>query len=89
MGSVGAARNSRARRATGWAMLAVGIAGCILPVIPGILLVLAGLVILARDYVWARKALRYTRRRVVRMRRQARAKRAEKAMMSRNGSAEA
>jgi uncharacterized protein YqgC (DUF456 family) len=89
MGGVGAVRNSRARRAVGWALLAVGIAGCILPVIPGILLALAGLVILSRDYVWARKALRYTRRRVVRMRRQERAKRAEKAMTDRNGKAEA
>ena len=37
-------------RPGGWALLAIGIAGCVLPVIPGIPFSLAGLIILARDY---------------------------------------
>jgi uncharacterized protein len=56
-------------------LLAVGIAGCVLPVIPGIPIALAGLFILARDYAWARAALRKAKRKVVAMRRQVRARR--------------
>ncbi len=68
-------RNGWARKAGGWCLLVVGIAGCILPVIPGIPLALAGLLILARDYAWARSALQKLKRKVVRMRRRTRAKR--------------
>jgi uncharacterized membrane protein YbaN (DUF454 family) len=88
MGVVGARPNSSARKAIGWALLAVGVAGCVLPVMPGIPLALAGLIILARDYLWARRALGHAKRRAVRMRQQARAKRAENAMMTRNNGAE-
>ena len=88
MDVVGARPNSSVRRAIGWALLVVGIAGCMLPVMPGIPLALAGLIILARDYVWAQRALRHAKRRVVNMRRQARQKRTEKAMMARNNGAE-
>jgi uncharacterized membrane protein YbaN (DUF454 family) len=77
MDGMGAIRNGWARKAGGWALLAVGIAGCVLPVIPGVPFALAGLIILARDYVWARGALRSTKRWLVRMRRRARAKRAQ------------
>ncbi len=78
MDGAGAIRNGWLRKASGWALLAVGIAGCVLPVIPGIPLALAGLLILARDYAWARSALRSTKRWLVRMRRRARTKRAQR-----------
>jgi len=78
MDGVGAIRNGWARKASGWALLIVGIAGCLRPVIPGIPFALAGLFILARDYAWARGALRSTKRWLVRMRRRARAKRAQR-----------
>jgi uncharacterized protein YqgC (DUF456 family) len=55
--------------------LLAGIAGCILPVIPGIPLAIAGLIILARDYAWARILLHKAKRKLVAMRRKARAKR--------------
>lgn len=88
MDGAGAGPNRWARKASGWGLLAAGIAGCVLPVIPGIPLAIAGLVILARDYVWARRTLGHARRRVIRMRQQARAKRAGKVVMTRNGGAE-
>jgi uncharacterized membrane protein YbaN (DUF454 family) len=75
----GTSRSGWLRKASGWTLLAAGIAGCILPVIPGIPLLLAGLLILARDYVWAKNALGKTKRWAVHLRRRARAKRAAKA----------
>jgi len=75
MGPMGTGRNGWARKAGGWGLLVAGVAGCILPVIPGIPLLLAGLLILARDYAWARAALRKLKRKVVSMRRKARVKR--------------
>ena len=41
------------RQATGFSCLAAGVAGCVLPIIPGIPLLFAGLGILAVDYKWA------------------------------------
>ena len=76
MGIVGASGKGWMRRAGGWVLLALGIAGCILPVIPGIPLLFAGLIILARDYAWARSALRRVKRWVVEARRRTRARRA-------------
>ena len=75
MGAVETGRNGWARKAGGWGLLVAGVAGCILPVIPGIPLLLAGLIILARDYAWARSALRKVKRKAVSMRRKARVKR--------------
>ena len=66
-----AERTGWARKAIGWGLLVAGVAGCVLPVAPGIPLVLAGLVMLGRDYHWARQALRWVKRWVVRMRRKA------------------
>ncbi len=48
----------------GVSLFLVGLAGVVLPVIPGPLLILAGLAILATEYVWARRALEAARRRV-------------------------
>lgn len=41
----------------GFALLATGIVGIVLPILPGPLLIIAGLAILATEYVWARRAL--------------------------------
>ena len=75
MDAVGESSNGWIRKASGWGLLGLGIAGCVLPVIPGIPFALAGLLVLARDYAWARSALRSAKRWLVRMRRRARAKR--------------
>ena len=71
------------RKASGWTLLALGIAGCVLPVIPGIPLLLAGLLILARDYTWAKSALGKAKRWAVHVRRRARAKRGGAAPVAR------
>lgn len=60
------------RITSGWFLLGTGIAGCVLPIIPGIPLALAGLLILSRDYVWARSILRKAKRKAVFLRRKAR-----------------
>lgn len=44
------------REIAGWGLLALGIAGCLLPIAPGVPFLIAGLAILAHDYVWARRA---------------------------------
>lgn len=68
-------RNSWLRKASGWFLLILGLAGCVLPILPGIPFALAGLLILAKDYSWAKTALRKAKRQVVAIRRRARAKR--------------
>jgi uncharacterized protein len=40
---------------TGWVAVTVGVAGLFLPVVPGILPLLAGLWILSSEYHWARR----------------------------------
>jgi hypothetical protein len=40
----------------GWALLIVGAAGMLLPILPGLPLILAGLAMLSCEYVWARDA---------------------------------
>jgi uncharacterized protein len=39
----------------GWLLILVGIAGCVLPILPGVPLILAGLALLAEEYAWARR----------------------------------
>ncbi len=46
------------RKAGGWIFVIVGVAGLLLPVIPGVPLLIAGLVLLSADYRWARDCLR-------------------------------
>jgi uncharacterized protein len=41
--------------AAGWILVVLGVAGLFLPVLPGILLILAGLWILSSEYDWARR----------------------------------
>jgi uncharacterized membrane protein YbaN (DUF454 family) len=46
------------RTAAGWVLLMLGVAGLILPVLPGTPLLIAGLVMLSADHGWARNCLR-------------------------------
>jgi hypothetical protein len=42
----------------GFALVLAGLAGLLLPIIPGWLLIIPGLALLATEYVWARRLLR-------------------------------
>jgi uncharacterized membrane protein YbaN (DUF454 family) len=55
-----------AKLVVGWSMLLLGAAGIVLPIVPGIPFLLAGLVILSRRYAWAEKAIDFIRRRIPR-----------------------
>jgi uncharacterized membrane protein YbaN (DUF454 family) len=52
------ASSSLWRTAGGWTFLVFGVAGLVLPVLPGVPLLLAGLIMLSADYHWARSCLR-------------------------------
>ena len=41
--------------AAGWALLVVGCAGLVLPVLPGVMLLIIGLSFLSLEYKWARR----------------------------------
>ena len=41
----------------GWILMVAGALGLLLPILPGIPLLIAGLVILSREYDWARRLL--------------------------------
>jgi uncharacterized membrane protein YbaN (DUF454 family) len=47
---------------SGWIVIGLGIAGLALPFIPGVVLIVLGLVILSSHYVWAQGALDWLRR---------------------------
>jgi Ca2+-transporting ATPase len=53
--------------ALGWLFVLVGIAGLFLPVLQGILFLLVGLLILANEYLWARKLIARARSRFPRL----------------------
>jgi uncharacterized protein len=72
------ARGRWVRQATGWLLLVAGVAGCVLPVAPGIPFLLAGLALLAKDYAWARRAIRKMKRWLVQARKKIRARRERK-----------
>ncbi len=59
-------RNARRVAVTiaGFALLAVGIVLLVLPG-PGVLVIVAGLALLATEYVWAQRALNYARQRAI------------------------
>jgi uncharacterized protein len=42
------------RKVCGWVLIVLGLAGCLLPIAPGIPFLIAGLALLAEDYAWAR-----------------------------------
>jgi uncharacterized membrane protein YbaN (DUF454 family) len=46
------------RNVGGWILVVLGIAGLMLPFLPGVPLLIAGLVMLSADYRWARNCLR-------------------------------
>jgi uncharacterized membrane protein YbaN (DUF454 family) len=50
-------------KVAGWACVAVGLLGLVLPVIPGIALLVAGLVTLSSQHRWARELLVVVKRR--------------------------
>ena len=50
----------------GFTLVAVGLAGLVLPVLPGWVLIIAGFAVLSREYSWAHSALAYARRQAAR-----------------------
>lgn len=46
---------------SGWIIIGLGIAGLALPFVPGLVLILLGLVILSSHYVWAQRTLHWFR----------------------------
>ena len=49
--------------ASGWSLFLLGVAGLVLPVLPGVLLLIVGLSILSAEYAWAHRWLAALRRR--------------------------
>jgi uncharacterized protein YqgC (DUF456 family) len=47
---------------SGWIIISLGIAGLALPFVPGLVLIVVGLVILSSQYVWAQRTLALLRR---------------------------
>ena len=47
---------------SGWIIIGLGIAGLALPFVPGVVLIVLGLVILSSQYVWAQRVLAWLRR---------------------------
>jgi hypothetical protein len=50
----------------GFTLAAVGLAGLLLPILPGWALIIAGLLVLSREYSWAYTALAFSRRHAAR-----------------------
>jgi hypothetical protein len=50
----------------GFSLVAVGLAGLLLPILPGWALIVAGLLVLSREYSWAYSALAFARRHAAR-----------------------
>lgn len=44
-------------RLAGWSLVGLGVLGLLLPVLPGVLLLLAGVSMLSSEYVWAHRIL--------------------------------
>lgn len=55
------------RTAVGWALVCAGILGIVLPVIPGVPLLIGGLVILSARYHWAAVGVRWLKQKVRRV----------------------
>ena len=52
------------RKLVGWTCLALGVFGIILPIIPGIPFLVAGLALLSTEYRWVRSLLIWTKRKL-------------------------
>lgn len=52
-----------AYNAAGWVLVMLGVAGLVLPVLPGVLLLVVGLSFLSLEYEWARRSIIALRRR--------------------------
>ena len=50
----------------GFALVGVGLAGLLLPVLPGWVLIIAGFAVLSREYSWAHSGLAFARRHAAR-----------------------
>ena len=50
----------------GFALVGVGFAGLVLPVLPGWILIIAGFAVLSREYSWAHSGLAFARRHAAR-----------------------
>jgi hypothetical protein len=50
----------------GFALVGIGLAGLVLPVLPGWLLILAGFAVLSREYSWAHSGLAFARKHAAR-----------------------
>lgn len=50
----------------GFTLVAIGLAGLVLPVLPGWLLIIAGFAVLSREYSWAHSGLAFARRHAAR-----------------------
>ncbi|MGH9010577.1 MAG: PGPGW domain-containing protein [Acidimicrobiia bacterium] len=50
----------------GFSLVAIGLAGLVLPVLPGWLLIIAGFVVLSREYSWAHSGLAFARKHAAR-----------------------
>ena len=57
----------------GFALVAIGLAGLLLPVLPGWLLIFAGFAVLSREYAWAHSGLAFARKHAARSGRKLRA----------------
>ena len=53
-----------ARIGGGFVLLAAGVVGWLLPIIPGWLLVIPGLLLLSKEFHWARRLLEWARERL-------------------------
>ena len=47
---------------TGFVLIGLGIAGLVLPVMPGWILIIAGFAVLSREYSWAQSGLAFARK---------------------------
>lgn len=57
----------------GFLLVVIGLAGLVLPVLPGWVLVIAGFAVLSREYAWAHSGLAFARRHATRSGRKLRA----------------
>ena len=52
------------RQVAGWCLIALGLLGLIVPVLPGFLFLIPGLGLIAPEFPWARRALEWSRTRL-------------------------